>query len=296
MVIQKCRIYIILAYGARYTSTSSVLFDILPNLITLNWSSPDVNSFDDRFFQTELTNLTNLVLDFSFQPNTKTENLKKAPNLLTLDLFDSNKFKHGHDIFLEFDSNFDYQIKNYHIRSRYNPMSSAIHPSVAYLTKLQNYTHGGRKSGFDMTFPLLDNQDNTTLKSIGIAFNSLIYNNNDYGDYTYPQNIERLTALEYINNSQNINGDGDNLFEKFYTLFYTKIYNETDNSKGGFIISKNSIYFQSLTTLPNGFVHPSFRKHTINRTRHGLQIPVSKTDKFNEINATGFELLAHFQL
>ena len=51
------------------------------------------------FFKTELTNLTNLVLDFSFQPNTKTENLKKAPNLLTLDLFDSNKFKHGHDIF-----------------------------------------------------------------------------------------------------------------------------------------------------------------------------------------------------
>ena len=92
-----------------------------------------------------------------------------------------------------------------------------------------------------------------------------------------------------------MNGDGDNLFEKFFTMFYSKIYNETDNTKEGFIISSNSIYFQSLTILPTGFVHPSFRKHTMCYGTNGLRVPISKTNKFNEINATGFELLASFE-
>lgn len=282
-------------FGARYQSTSSVLFDILPNLYSLAWKSPDVNSFDDRFFQKELTNLTNLLLDYSFQPNTKIENLRKAPNLLTLDISDSNNIVHGNDIFLIFESNFNYSIKNYSIGSRYNHMRSTIHHSVAYLSLLENYYHGGKHSGFDLTFPLFNDQDNTTLKTITLAFNSSIYNNHTRGNYTYPQNIERLLALENINNSWFMNGDGDNLFEKFFTMFYSKIYNETDNTKEGFIISSNSIYFQSLTILPTGFVHPSFRKHTMCYGTNGLRVPISKTNKFNEINATGFELLASFE-
>ena len=291
-------LYSIGSYGARYKSTSSVLFDILPNLITLSWKSPDINSFDDRFFQTELTNLTNLVLDFSFQPNTKAENLKKAPNLLTLDCGDSNKFKHGHDVFLEFDRNFDYQIKNYHIRSRYNPLET-IHKTVAYLPLLENFSTGGGHCGIDLTFPLRDDQDNTVLKTITLAWVCIIFNNpnTDGREYIYPQNIERLTALEYINNYSWVRkGDGADLFDKFHTMFYSKIYNETDNTKEGFTISLNSTYFQSLIILPIGFVHPSFRKHTMTLSAsHCIKTPLIYTNKYNEINATGFELITHFE-
>ena len=175
-------------------------------------------------------------------------------------------------------------------------MRSTIHPSVAYLSLLESYSHGGKNSGFDLTFPLFNNQDNLTLKTITIGWNTSIYNNHERGDYTYPQNIERLLSLEHINNSIFIFGDGDNLFEKFFIMFYSKIYNETDNTKQGFTTSSNSIYFQSLINLPIGFVHPSFRKHTMNTSsRSSLKIPLSKTTKFNEINDTGFQLLASFE-
>lgn len=284
------------SYGARYYSTSSVLFDIIPNLSSLDWKSPDVNSLDSRFFEKDLTNLTNLVLDFTFQPNIKIENLRKSFNLLTLAIYDTENVIHNHDIFLNFESNFNYSIKNYHITSRYNHMRSTIHPSVAYLSLLESYSHGGKNSGFDLTFPLFNNQDNLTLKTITIGWNTSIYNNHERGDYTYPENIERLLSLQDINNSRFIFGDPDNLFEKFFIMFYSKIYNETDNTKQGFTISSNSIYFQSLTNLSTGFVHPSFRKHTMNTSsNNSFKIPLSKITKFNEINATGFELLAAFE-
>ena len=127
---------------------------------------------------------------------------------------------------------------------------------------LENLSIGGGNCGFDLTFPLRDHEDNTVLKKITLGFNSSIFNNPSLNgkELIYPQNIERLTALELIDNTRFLRGsEGGNLFDKFYTMFYSKIYNETDNTKEGFIISSNSTYFQSLTTLVSGFIHPSFR-------------------------------------
>lgn len=286
------------SYGGRFRSTSSLIFDIMPQLTSFNWDADDISGFDDRIFSKDCTNLTNLTLEFPFTPNHKLENLKKAPNLLTLDVNDEVNNEHGHDIFFDFDDDFDWSFKNFHLTSRYNPLET-IHTSYANLSYLENFSTGGGNCGLDLTFPLKENQDNTVLKIISIGWNCKIYNtpSTNGKEYIYPQNIERLTALESINNSRFLRtGEGDNLFDKFYTMFYSKIYNETDNTKEGFTISSNSSYFQSLTTPPHGFIHPSFRKHDMTSSHsYTIKIPLSYTNKYNEINDTGFELIAYFE-
>lgn len=282
-------------------NTSSVLYDIVPKLQTLFWDAFDLKNCDSRFFSVELTNLTNLILRFPYSNNPKFYNLKKAPNLNTFEYLeiDANSDYDHLPFNIEFDSNFDWQIKTLSLGRKTKPISS-IPISIINLPFLEIFSIGGRHNDsghLDLTFPLKDNQDNTVLKKLNLAWQTPNYNDQDQQrQIIYPQNIERLTALQEIYFGNQIAGDGGaDIFDKFYTMFYSKIYNETDNTKEGFVISSNSSYFQSLTNPPHGFIHPTFRKHQMNVAIHGTQIPIIKTNKYNEINATGFQLIAYFE-
>lgn len=142
----------------------------------------------------------------------------------------------------------------------------------------------------DYVFPLLANANNTILKTI-----SVLGRNQPTAKPLVFSNIERLTALQSIVLNI-VFGTGDQAkidqIESFYEMFYSKIYNETDNLKDGYTVSQTSIssgYFSTITPVA-GFNHPTFRTISFSDNGNSVKNDVAVSDKIIEMRNAGMTM------
>lgn len=280
----------------RYKFIPKQLFN-LRNLQKLRWSSDDLESFSAKF--SGLYNLREFYLAIPYKLNSTdkqeidTVNKLKSLTKLTLDVTHTKETT-GDTNFL-FEPN--YSIKEYTLYY-YGKFNEQVAPkkigqNVANLKKLETFkicTYWN----FDFTFPLINEEPNTTLKKIICDGNNTFHSNN----VNYPNNIDKLTALESIDFGKSVKGKGvaDDLMEKFYKLFYSRIYNETDSTKTGYNVSNESRtngYFKTVQNLPIGFVHPKFRTHTLTTDLSSDKVTSAYKDKIEAIRKTGFTLITN---
>ena len=294
------------SYRANYQNTPTSFFKIIPNLDWIEWDSIDIFNFDNRFFEKDLIELHHLHIYFPFGEtnNYNEENLKKAPSLDVLIYYErqSNNLK-KENFMWSVDSSFDYPFKEIHFRLDHSWLTY-IPEQIKYYQNLDSAffgrrTGGSDRRGFDFSYPLIDNEPNSKLLVLGAVHNTLFQHNSDstydktdlnFKRIVFPQNIDKLPNLNTFNNGLTF-GDSDDLFLKFVSFFYERIYNETNSNNYGYSISLNSPFFESLDTLPVGFVHPSLRNCALS---NAVEIGNQYEYIYNQINLTGFNLTAKF--
>lgn len=283
-------------YGLRLKNTPTTLYD----LVNLKWFSC-VSFSNIKTFPTQLKflkNLEKLSISIEFTNARRDFNhhnfevIKEFKNLRTLEII-AKANSTIDDYVFGFDPSFDYPITTFVFGGL--AIHKKIDPSIANLKRLIKLDVYVVRGSVNLTYPLLNENDNLKLKSLNLAFNTLVNSS-----YAYPSNIEKLKALETIDNGRWVRVDGDTMFNDFFNMFYSKIYNETNSNKIGYKVSNESRtngYFKTVQNLPAGsrFVHPSFRTHVMMSSHsYTSKLTQASKKKYKAIKDTGFKLTAFF--